>query len=322
MEPKAIPSDLLASYLAEEADDAQRRMVEEWAAASEANAAELRSTMAFWELSSEGRELPEVDVDAAWMKLQLRIVEKEDNGRVRSIREGSAWLRWMAAAAIVTGLVLAARWIFQPPTETYIASTSVLEAMLPDSSRTVLSSGSSMEVRMDHQRAVRLTGEAYFEVRRDEQRPFTVATGDLLVSVLGTAFEVSAYDTSEFVSVRVRSGRVRVETGSDAVTLGAGEHAVYNKQRHILERKAAPPVEVWGGRVLQFERASMLQVVEQLQRIYKVRIEFGNERIAHCTLTAEFDDGSLATILGVIAETLELEVEETNGAYTLDGNGC
>ena len=318
-----IPSDLLAAYLAGEADAALRQAVEDWAAASPENALELERMRKLWDLGAEAQAVPEVDVDAAWGRVEARIAEAEGRGRVRPIGGGTNWTRWMAAAAVVAGLVFAARWFMQPRAMEHFAQAEAVEVRLGDNSRSVLSPGSQLEEHMGKRRDIRLQGEAYFEVQRDEQRPFIVDAGDVLVTVLGTAFEVSAYDTSEVVRVRVRSGRVRVAAGDDALELGAGERAVFHKQRHFLERRPAPPAEVWGIRILHFEGATLAQVAAQLERVYRVRITLANDQLASCRLTAEFDDEPIDTILSVIAETFGLQVERSaDGTYILNGDGC
>ncbi|MFZ1694872.1 MAG: FecR domain-containing protein [Flavobacteriales bacterium] len=317
-----ISSDLLARYLAGEADEAQGRAVESWAAAAPENQRELDRMRRVWDLGGDASAIPELSVDAAWSRLAGRIADAEGRGRVRSIKAAPPWPRWLAAAAVVGGLVFAVQWFFQDPTQTHYASIEPTEILLADDSRTVLAVGSRIEERMGAERAITLQGSAYFEVRRDEERPFTVAAGDVLVTVLGTAFEVNAYDTSEFVDVRVRSGRVRVQAGEEAVDLAAGDHVRYHKQRHFLERRPAPPAEVWGIRILHFDAATLVQVAEQLERIYKVRIDLANERVATCRLTAEFDDEPIGTILDVIAETFSLRIVDRDGTYLLDGDGC
>ena len=315
-----IPSELLARYLAGEADEAQRRAVEDWATADPAQAAELDRMRAIWDLGGNATDIPELDVDHAWDRLEARIAEEEGRGRVRSIRP--VLTRWFAAAAVVACIVFALRWYFQPAVNTYHAAAVPVEVLLADSSLAVLAPGSQLEERTGEQRAIRLRGQAYFEVRRDEQRPFTVEVGDVLVAVLGTSFEVTAYDTSDHVSVRVRSGRVRVEAGDERVQLTAGERVRYHRQRHFMERPPAPPAEAWGTRILHFEQATLAQVARELERIYPVRITLRNDRIAACRLTAEFDDEAIGTILTVIAETFGLQLEETNGGYALAGDGC
>ena len=323
MSENSIPSDLLAAYLAGEADATQRQVVEDWAAAAPEHVRELERMQALWDLGADGTAMPEMDVDAAWASVEARIAQVEGRGHARPIAGGSNWSRWLAAAAVVAGLVFAARWYMQPAGLEHFAHEEAVEVWLADQSRSVLSHGSQMEERMGGRREIRLHGEAYFEVQRDMKRPFLVRTDGVDVTVLGTSFEVSAYDTAEAVLVRVRSGRVRVEAGGESLEIGAGEHALFHKERHFLERKAAPPAEVWGLSILQFEGASMTKVAEQLQRIYKVRIEISNQAIAHCMLTAEFDDETINTILSVIAETFGLQVERNaDGTYILNGDGC
>lgn len=323
--PAPIDSELLAIYLAGEADDAQQRTVEDWATAAAENHRELERMRTVWELGGVADPLSEVDVDAAWARLEGRIAEAEGRGIVRPIGAWQVWVRWSAAAAVVAGLVFAATWLFrsQDSFDAYATTTETLDAVLSDSSRSVIMPGSRLEVRMGDTREVRLTGQAYFEVLRDEQRPFVVDAGDVWVTVLGTAFEVSAYDTAQLVTVRVRSGRVRVTTEGDTVELVAGERVVYNRKRHLLERGASLPAEVWGGRVLHFEGATMDQVAEQLERIYRVRVELRNEAIARCRITAEFEEEPIEEILNVIAETFGLELQRSeDGTFSLDGDGC
>ncbi|MBP8823046.1 MAG: FecR domain-containing protein [Flavobacteriales bacterium] len=321
MNSPSIPSELLARYLSGEADGAQRHAVEAWAADDPGNADELRRMRALWDLGGQALDVPEVNVDAAWKQLESGIADAEGKGRVRSIGARNR-SRWLSAAAMVALLVLAARWFFQPATTTYLAQAQPEQILLADSSRTVLFPGSKLKERMGKQRAMQLEGRAYFEVRRDEQRPFTVDAGDLQVTVLGTAFEVADYDTAAFATVRVRTGHVRVVAGADTVELLAGDHLRYDKQRHRLERRPAPPMEVYGLRVLKFEGAPMARVVEQLENLYQVRITLGNERIANCRLTAEFNDEPVASILEVIAQTFGLNMTEADGGYKLEGDGC
>ena len=59
-----IDSELLARYLVGEADDAQRRAVEEWAGADTANAAELERMRRIWDDGASGA-VPDVDVGTA-----------------------------------------------------------------------------------------------------------------------------------------------------------------------------------------------------------------------------------------------------------------
>jgi transmembrane sensor len=357
MDQNGIDSELLARYVAGEADAWQRGRVEAWAALERANAEELERMQRIWSIAADAGSIAlreelrawEIAADAmanakqaeerawamgeaaaakawsmedrAWAKVEARIAEAEGKGRVIPIRRVQ-WQRWAVAAAVVVGVLIAARWIMQPAAERFASLNEPLDVLLADNSAVVLSPGTSMDARMGRERSITLKGEAYFAVQRDEARPFVIEAGDVQVTVLGTAFTVAAYDTSDIVEVRVRSGRVRVEAGVDTLTLIAGQHARYRKSRHLLERAPAPPAEVWGWRIIHFDRAPLDEVARQLERIYKVNVVFNNASLARCTLTAEFDDEPIEAILGVIADTFGLTLTRDGINYALDGEGC
>jgi len=316
-----ISSDQLARYLTGEAGAEERAAVEQWAAMSVENQRELQAMRAAWEMSAEGGALPDVDVDAAWDRVSHGIGGR---GGARVIPIGRARaVRWLAVAAAIAGLVFLIRTLIAPASHEVMAGAGHVTATLDDSSTVVLSPGSELSARLGRERRIVLRGEAYFEVRRDEARPFIVDAGELRVTVLGTGFEVTAYDTAASVLVRVRHGRVGVEANGDTVVLAAGERARYDRPRHILQREAAPPMEVWGERILQFEGVPLADVAEELEGIFHVRIELADERIARCRLTATFEDEPIDAVLRVIAETFGLRVNSmVTGHYVLDGDGC
>lgn len=312
-----IADELLAKYVAGEADAAECTQVETWASASEANAAELECMRVLWSWSDTNGQA-EVDVDAAWKNLGDRVAN-EEGGHVIPLR---SWRprRWLATAAVIA-IALVARW--WSAGDDYSTTTAYQRTVLEDSSSVVLSPSSSMSVRFGDTRAVQLDGEAYFEVEHDAQRPFVIEAGDVQVTVLGTAFTVNAFDTARTVLVRVREGRVQLVAGKDSLVLVAGEHALYDKDRHFLQREAASPTEVWGERTIHFADAPMPQVVERLQRLFNVGIELQNGPIANCRLTATFEDEPVERILTVIAETYGLVLtRNSDGNYELDGAGC
>lgn len=315
-------SEQLARYLSGEADAAERLVVEAWAAADPANAAELERWRAIWDLGAEA-STPDMDVDKAWSRLDARIAEAEGRGRVVSLQRTRTTMRWLAAAAVLTALFVGVRYWYHQRPEELMATNEHVRTVLQDKSSMVLSPGSHANVRMRDERHITLQGEAYFEVQRDEERPFVVETENVTVTVLGTAFEVSAFDTSASVLVRVRHGKVRVVADGDSVVLEAGGFARYNKGAHLLERLAAPPAAVFGERIIQFQEAPMVTVVEQLQKLFPVRVELANEGMGRCTLTATFEDEPIDYILRVIADTYGFTLTQGSpGTYLLNGPGC
>jgi transmembrane sensor len=343
-----IDSILLARYVAGEANAMQRAQVEAWVRMDPSNAQELDRWQRVWSISvagyvagsaeerawaqgaeaerrawamgAEAEANARLVVDRAWAKVRQRIAEVEGTGRVIPFTRA---FRWVAAAAMLAGVVFAARWWFAGDTQHFASGSAFTTEQLADGSEMELSPGTELSIRIGDKRKVSLSGEAYFEVAKDAAHPFVIDADDVEVTVLGTAFTVSVYDTSGAVLVRVREGRVQVVAASDTLVLGAGDHARFDKQRQTLERAAAPPMERWGQRILQFERAPLPEVVAQLQQIFPVRIELGNPALANCTLTATFEEEGIDRILHVIAETYGLTITQpASGTYLLNGDGC
>ncbi len=275
--------------------------------------------MTIWSMS--GDPAPTVDVDSAWNAVRSRMEGGAARGRVLPLWQRVP-VRWAAAAAVVIGLFGVIR-LLSPDQQDLVAFAEPVTSRLEDSTEVVLSPGSRLEARMASERSIALQGRAWFEVKRDEQHPFIVRSGGLEVTVLGTGFEVSAYDTSTVWTVRVRHGRVRVEAGEERVELVAGERVHFDRGTGVFAREGPVTVEAWGDRIVQFQNAPMSEVVTELQRIYHVRIDLQNEAVGTCRLTATFENEPIDQVLGVIAGTFGLRVlRPAKDHYSLDGDGC
>lgn len=313
-----IDDRLLAKYIAGEADAQERVRVEDWLSAAPDNQVELERMRSVWDWSADTTEQPLPDVDAAWMRLQRRL--DAPAGKVLRLRPMQ---RWLVAAAVMGALVLTLRWWMLPKSEQLVAERGYLSYVLQDSSTVVLSPGSQLHATMGDERAVHLEGEAYFDVRPDPQRPFIIAADGLEVKVLGTAFTVSAYDTSLTYEVRVREGRVRTSTATDTLVLVAGEQARFHRNTGALERTIGTSTRVWGDRIIQFQATPMGEVVALLERMFSVQIEWSDPAFANCKLTATFENETIERILEVIAETYGSHIERTGpSTYLMTGDGC
>src|SRR3546814_10098765 len=82
-----------------------------------------------------------------------------------------------------------------------------------------------------NERPVIISGEAYFEVKEDKDRPFSVAVNGIKVEVLGTKFNVRAYDrmtrtTLAEGSVKIVNGHSKITGGPPAALLSPGQEAI------------------------------------------------------------------------------------------------
>jgi len=93
---------------------------------------------------------------------------------------------------------------------------------LSDGTQVTLNSESSITYPVSfigNSREVTVTGEAYFEVAKDAKRPFRVTAKDMRIEVLGTHFNVNAYDDEESLKVTLLEGSVQVQSQNSKVKI-------------------------------------------------------------------------------------------------------
>jgi transmembrane sensor len=127
-----------------------------------------------------------------------------------------------------------------------------------------------------NERKVILTGEAYFEVAKDIKRPFRVSVNDMQVNVLGTHFNVNAYDDEDTVNTTLLEGSVLLTEKDKKVLLKPGQQAQKQKSGAIIINNNVNFEEVmgWKNGVFHFENASLQAVLRQVSRWYDVDVVF------------------------------------------------
>jgi transmembrane sensor len=126
-----------------------------------------------------------------------------------------------------------------------------------------------------HERMVELTGEAYFEVTHDRGRPFAVRTPQVAVQVLGTRFNVSAYEEDGQQQVVLVDGSVKVttDTKNNSQLLSPGQMASYtNGGQLTVTAVNAEEYTSWTKGYLLLKRTPWEQLMRRLSRHYDVSI--------------------------------------------------
>ena len=172
-------------------------------------------------------------------------------------------------------------------------------------------------------REINLVGEAFFEVHHDATHPFIIHTQGTTVRVLGTSFNVRAYNAQ--VQVVVKTGRVRFSKNNAEVILEKGQKGeLLANVDTIIKSEVEEQKTIVGDKKisLNFEKISLEEVAEKLSKIFGKKILLNNDNIKNCKLTASFQDEELENIINVIAETFNLKIENTSDSIILSGVGC
>jgi ferric-dicitrate binding protein FerR (iron transport regulator) len=160
---------------------------------------------------------------------------------------------------------------------------------LSDGTRVWLNSNSLIEVvkLSESERRIRLRGEAYLDVAKDASRPFVVETENMVVTVLGTEFNVNTY--GKLQSVVLVNGKVQVTDRQEGTNY---ELTPGNRFEMDVETgdKTIRNVDTenfisWTNGYLKFESIPLKQVILQLQDYYGIVT----------TVTKEVDDSLLVS---------------------------
>lgn len=139
-------------------------------------------------------------------------------------------------------------------------------------------------------RKVLLEGEAYFEVAHDTTRPFVVETEQAKVKVLGTSFDVSAYEEEGKTWTTLEEGMVEIES------LDRGEkiRMVPGEQICLIEGKGMEKYKVetalftsWRSGRLVFKDMRLEELMRNMARWYDVKVEFYREEAKDIVFTGD-----------------------------------
>ncbi len=165
--------------------------------------------------------------------------------------------------------------------------SKVIDMTLADGSHIWLNAGSSITYPVaftGYERKVSMTGEAYLEVAHNSKRPFTVSKGDVQVQVLGTHFNVNAYDDEANIKVTLLEGSVQVRSSSNSgaprLRLEPGQQAVISPSGEGGSVRSGIDLEqvmAWKNGKFEFgESTDLKDIMRQISRWYDVEIEYEN----------------------------------------------
>jgi transmembrane sensor len=188
---------------------------------------------------------------------------------------------------------------------------------LPDGSIVYLNVSSKLtyDYGQEDSRQVILEGEAFFDVLKDEQRPFIIHTKKMDITVLGTTFNVRAYEGDKTVETSLIQGKVEVTIKGDVpekVILSPNQKIVllneelpqpmpavhvaglHDKEHYKLEEVTINPQDsvvaetAWKENCLVFNNERFEDIALKMERWYDVQIIFEDKQVAESRFTGTF----------------------------------
>jgi transmembrane sensor len=159
---------------------------------------------------------------------------------------------------------------------------------LADGTRVWLNASSSVRFPVDFNDSVReveMVGEAYFEVAKDPSKPFRVKVKDNYIRVLGTHFNVMAYDNEPSINTTLLEGSLRVENKKSSSLIAPGQQAKTDASGSIKVIKDADVEEAiaWKSGYFLFNSSDIKSIMHQVERWYDADVNYLGEVKLHFT---------------------------------------
>ncbi|WP_163409842.1 FecR family protein [Flavobacterium ajazii] len=148
---------------------------------------------------------------------------------------------------------------------------------LPDGTNVWMNAGSSLKYPTyfeGTERTVVLTGEAYFEVAHNAKMPFKVFSNNQEVEVLGTHFNVRAYENEPVLKTTLLEGKIKITEGSNSSLVKPGQQVVVSPDKHSMRTKEVNTelAVAWKNRLFYFENARYDEIMREIERWYDVDV--------------------------------------------------
>lgn len=187
---------------------------------------------------------------------------------------------------------------------------------LPDGSEVWLNAASSIKYPtafIGNERKVEISGEAYFEIAHNAAKPFKVSVNGMEVKVLGTHFNINAYNDEASVKTTLLEGSVSLTKGGATATLSPGQQAQLKNDGNIkvINNVGLDQVVAWKNGYFSFNRSDLQTVMRQLARWYDVEIDYEG-KIPERQFGGKIDRNSnLSEVLKILEESkVDFRIED------------
>ncbi|WP_256005018.1 FecR family protein [Pedobacter deserti] len=197
------------------------------------------------------------------------------------------------------------------------------QVRLPDGSLVALNAGSSLAYTVPlvsgGSRHVKLTGEAYFEIAKDAQHPFVVESEGQRFSVLGTHFNVNAYDYREAIITTLLEGSLQVANSNGRqVILKPGQQATSNNQNIRVSEVDGTIYTDWKDGLFTFSNEPIESVMKRIGRWYNVNVIYKGRQTAPVTYSGTISQyENLSGVLKLLEQNADLQFQVRENTITV-----
>lgn len=271
-----------------------------------------------WESQPELDELGTQNLSRLQYKINQKDLSKPKEPNIRQL-----WVRVASVAAIlIFGLLLGGTvtYLFSPAiksTEQLVFETPRGEksmVKLPDGSEVWLNANSRLVYNSfsSTHRQVELKGEAFFKVAHNANAPFVVRTNECDIKVLGTTFNVMAYDEFGRKEITLIEGKVNVDMDGKEQVLKPGQALVLKNHCTQISEVNASQSSSWIHNKFNFKDIPLSELMKRLENWYDVDITLENNTGREVNFTGTFkNEETIWQVLDAIKVYTPIQYKKT-----------
>lgn len=134
-----------------------------------------------------------------------------------------------------------------------------------------------------NERVVEITGQVYFEVAKNPRQPFSVRSNGQTIQVLGTSFNVNAYD--KMIATTLVEGSIKV---NNTILQPNQQTLLQNEKIKVRADVDMTEVLAWKAGLFKFNGNSLEDIMRQLERWYDIEVIY-KDQIPEMQLVAKID---------------------------------
>ncbi|MEX2345710.1 MAG: FecR domain-containing protein [Balneolaceae bacterium] len=334
--------ELIVRYLNNTLSGEDSVRLENWLDKSNENRRILHSADQIWKASEEKSQdalLKDLNLEKDWDLVAERIHQSSSEDEINRIRHFSVlrkrqqfFSNFLKIAALVLVAVTSGFLTLQyaPVSQEMVYEPVFNEITTKPGERANidLGDGSNVQLNADSKlimpdtfsqdrREVELKGQAYFNIKSDRTRPFFIRSGDALVEVIGTSFDVRSYDDENEIRVVVREGTVelrKADNEENILVLNEGYLGRFSRDSAEMAVESVEDMEfylAWMNGRLIFKDTDIEEVLAGIERWYNVDItlDLSDESFLDKKFTADLKTRSVKDVLDVLGMSMNIEFE-------------
>lgn len=155
-------------------------------------------------------------------------------------------------------------------------------------------------------------GEAFFDVTSNKDKPFVVNFNDKKIEVLGTEFNVKAYDDEDYDLVTLVEGSIKLISEHNDIELIPNQQAIISHSNNDMQVKVVEGAlyTAWKDNVYLYKDQPLNTIIRDLERDFDIRVFYQNQDLKNEKFSLKISRKlPFEAIFSAIEKTHEIDID-------------